>query len=75
MLATNDLTTLRSNDQLAQVRSAKQAFAGYDEGWLGFHPTYKFDKTRYCNSCGTRPLDPSHRPEKGCCLHPNYAAV
>lgn len=46
LLASNDLTTLRANDQLAQARSAKEAFSGYDEGWLGFRPTYKFDKTR-----------------------------
>eukprot|EP01052_Picozoa_sp_SAG31_P016102 SAG31_NODE_1054_length_10140_cov_4.264316_19_plen_137_part_01 len=47
LLEKNDLTTLRSNDQLVQAQDNKAAFVGFEEGWLGFRPTYKFDKTKY----------------------------
>ena len=41
LLAEHNLTTLRGNDQLVQARAAGGAFGGFEEGWLGFRPTYK----------------------------------
>ncbi len=44
LLAHNVHGTLLAHDQLTSARAAGEAFAGFEEGPLHFHPTYKFDK-------------------------------
>jgi hypothetical protein len=44
LLQHNRYTALKDNDQLSLLLQFEKAFAGFEEGPLTFHPSYKFDK-------------------------------
>ena len=57
LLAEHNLTTLRGNDQLVQARAAGGAFGGFEEGWLGFRPTYKSAAPPFSGTVTPIPMD------------------
>lgn len=44
LLQHNRYSALKDNDQLSLLLQFEKAFAGFEEGPLTFHPSYKFDK-------------------------------
>jgi phosphatidylinositol-bisphosphatase len=54
LLHNNMHRILLANDQLIRAREAEEAFAGFAEGPLNFHPTYKLDK-------GSNTYDSGHK--------------